>query len=123
MVTGTNSDSFNPGASSGFGGFPGYSFSNPMGAMSGMSPIALSSAMSGAMSGGSFGGAFSPASFGPASFGGAFGSPAASSATNPMSAFASQASGMGSASSLNNVYANSPSLMAAGYTPYYGRRK
>lgn len=84
------------------------SFSNPMGAMSGLSPMA-------AMSSNSLSGAFSPASFGPASFG-SFGS----STTNPMSAFNS-ANGM-SASTLSNVYASSPSLMG-GYTPYYGRRR
>lgn len=84
------------------------SFSNPMGAMSGMSPIA-------AMSSNTLNSAFSPASFGPTSFG-TFGS----TSGNPLSAFAN-ANGM-SASTLSNVYASSPSLMG-GYTPYYGRKR
>lgn len=86
------------------------SFSNPMGAMSGLSPLT--------MSGSSLGNSFASPSFGPASFG-SFGSPTGG---NPMSAFGGAGSGLGAASNLNNIYASSPSLMG-GYTPYYGRRR
>lgn len=71
--------------------------------------------------------AMSSQSFGsPASYGGASSWPSSafagygSSSGNPMSMFTG-AQGM-SASSLSNAYANSPSLMSAGYTPYYGRK-
>lgn len=107
----TCSDGF---AGAGFGAFPGMSFSSPMSAMSGLSPMAISA-------GGSLG-AYSPASFSPASFGSAFGS---SSGPVGLGAFGSGAGAMSAPSSLSNVYASaagSPSLLA-GYAPYYGRRK
>lgn len=82
------------------------SFSNPMNAMSSLSPMTLSSSSMGA---------FSPASFGPASFG-SFGQ----SSSVPLGAFGAS-NGM-SASTLNSAYASSPSFMS-GYSPYYGKRK